>query len=218
MIGVIAMGGERLIPLAAPVRTWLELVLTAPVVLWAAAPFFVRWWQSILNKSPNMWTLIGTGVGAAFGYSVAATLVPHWFPASFQEHGRVGVYFEAAAIIVSLTLLGQILELKARSSTSQALRALLERSPTFQRFCTDYLAALVDQSHRVLRAQLGDRCRQRLHAELGEIHAVVDHLRAPPRQAAAAHPLRALRIAAVHRAVEERQQSPIEPGAPRHSA
>jgi Cu+-exporting ATPase len=99
------------------------------VVAWAAWPFFVRWAQSIANRSPNMWTLIGTGVGAAYLYSVAATVVPDWFPASFREHGRVGVYFEAAAVIVSLTLLGQILELRARSSTSAAIKSLLRLAP-----------------------------------------------------------------------------------------
>ena len=104
-------------------------MLTMPVVLWGAKPFFERWAQSIANRSPNMWTLIGTGVGAAFIYSVVATVAPDIFPASFREHGRVGVYFEAAAIIVSLTLLGQLLELKARSSTSAALRGLLGLAP-----------------------------------------------------------------------------------------
>jgi Cu+-exporting ATPase len=99
------------------------------VVAWAAWPFFVRWAQSIANRSPNMWTLIGTGVGAAYLYSVAATVAPDWFPASFREHGRVGVYFEAAAVIVSLTLLGQILELRARSSTSAAIKSLLRLAP-----------------------------------------------------------------------------------------
>jgi Cu+-exporting ATPase len=155
---VIAMGGERLVPIPGTVRTWLELALTAPVVLWAAAPFFVRWWQSLLNKSPNMWTLIGTGVGAAFGYSVVAALAPHWFPASFHEHGRVAVYFEAAAIIVSLTLLGQILELKARSSTSQALRALLGLAPkTARRIRADG----TDEDIPLTHVHVGDRLRVR---------------------------------------------------------
>ena len=125
----LAMLGHRTSFLTPDQRSWLELVLCAPVVLWAARPFFVRWAQSIANRSPNMWTLIGTGVGAAFLYSVAATLAPGWFPDSFREHGRVGVYFEAAAVIVSLTLLGQILELRARSSTSAAIKALLRLAP-----------------------------------------------------------------------------------------
>ena len=126
----LAMFGASLVPgLPATTRTWIEFVMATPVVLWAGWPFFVRWAQSIRNRSPNMWTLIGTGVGAAFGYSVVATVVPDIFPAAFREHGRVGVYFEAAAIIVSLTLLGQVLELKARSSTSAALKALLGLAP-----------------------------------------------------------------------------------------
>jgi Cu+-exporting ATPase len=125
----LAMLGHRTSFVTPEQRSWLELVLSAPVMLWAAWPFYQRWAQSIANRSPNMWTLIGTGVGAAFLYSVAATIVPGSFPDSFREHGRVGVYFEAAAVIVSLTLLGQILELRARSSTSAAIKALLRLAP-----------------------------------------------------------------------------------------
>jgi Cu+-exporting ATPase len=123
------MLGHRLAFVPADTRTWLELALATPVVLWAGWPFLVRCVQSVRNRSPNMWTLIGIGVSAAYGYSVVATLVPAWFPASFREHGRVGVYFEAAAVIVSLTLLGQLLELRARSKTSAAIRALLDLAP-----------------------------------------------------------------------------------------
>jgi Cu+-exporting ATPase len=126
---VLAMAGHRITSLEPAMRGWLELILAAPVVLWAGAPFFERWLQSITNRSPNMWTLIATGVGAAFGYSVVATVAPGLIPAAFHEHGRVGVYFEAAAVIVSLTLLGQVLELRARSSTGAALRALLRLAP-----------------------------------------------------------------------------------------
>ena len=125
----IAMLGHRTDVLTPDQRSLLELLLSTPVILWAAWPFFKRWAQSIANRSPNMWTLIGTGVGAAYLYSVAATVAPGWFPDSFREHGRVGVYFEAAAVIVSLTLLGQILELRARSSTSAAIKALLRLAP-----------------------------------------------------------------------------------------
>ncbi|WP_399683105.1 copper-transporting P-type ATPase [Xenophilus sp.] len=126
---VLAMFGDA-IGIADPrTRTWLELVLATPVVLWAGWPFFERWLQSVRNRSPNMWTLIGTGVGAAYLYSVVATLAPDLFPPSFHEHGRVGVYFEAAAVIVSLTLLGQLLELRARSKTSAAIKALLGLAP-----------------------------------------------------------------------------------------
>ena len=126
---LLAMAGHYFVAMPVGVRTWLEFALSTPVVLWAGWPFFQRWVQSIVNRSPNMWTLIGTGVGAAFGYSVVATLAPDLFPAAFREHGRVSVYFEAAAVIVSLTLLGQLLELKARSSTSAAIRSLLRLTP-----------------------------------------------------------------------------------------
>ncbi|MFZ5635585.1 MAG: heavy metal translocating P-type ATPase [Pseudomonadota bacterium] len=125
----LAMLGHRWSTFAPGLRSWLELVLSAPVVLWAGWPFFVRCVSSIRNRSPNMWTLIGIGVSAAFGFSVAATVAPTWFPESFRAHGRVGVYFEAAAVIVSLTLLGQLLELRARSKTSAAIRALLDLAP-----------------------------------------------------------------------------------------
>lgn len=108
----------------------LELVLATPVVLWAAIPFFKRGWNSILNRSPNMWTLIALGVGAAYAYSVVAALVPWVFPSAFrQPDGTVPVYFEAAAVIVTLVFLGQVLELRARERTGSAIRALLDLAP-----------------------------------------------------------------------------------------
>ena len=121
-----------------PVRTWIgehaavwtELVLTAPIVLWAGSPFFKRGWASLLNRSPNMWTLITLGVGAAFAYSVVATLAPGVFPPTFRTaEGTVPVYFEAAGVIVTLVFLGQVLELKARERTGSAIRALLDLAP-----------------------------------------------------------------------------------------
>ena len=112
------------------VATWLELALAAPVVLWAAVPFFKRAWSSVLNRSPNMWTLIAIGVGAAFGFSVAATIAPGLFPPSFRgPEGSVPLYFEAAAVIVALVFLGQVLELRARERTGSAIRALLDLAP-----------------------------------------------------------------------------------------
>jgi Cu+-exporting ATPase len=129
----LAMFGHRIDALSADSRSRIELLLATPVVLWAGWPFFVRCVQSVRNRSPNMWTLIGIGVAAAFGYSVVATLAPDLFPASFRGHGRVGVYFEAAAVIVSLTLLGQLLELRARSKTSAAIKALLGLAPKIAR-------------------------------------------------------------------------------------
>ncbi|MGH8134727.1 MAG: heavy metal translocating P-type ATPase [Steroidobacteraceae bacterium] len=154
----LAMAGHRLELSTAALRSWVELALSAPVVLWAGWPFFERWAQSIATRNPNMWTLIGTGVGAAFLYSLAATLVPGWFPASFREHGRVSVYFEAAAVIVSLTLLGQLLELRARSSTSAAIKALLRLAPpTARRMREDGS----DEEVPLNSVQAGDRLRVR---------------------------------------------------------
>ncbi|PKM09361.1 MAG: copper-translocating P-type ATPase [Gammaproteobacteria bacterium HGW-Gammaproteobacteria-4] len=154
----LAMLGHRLPLLSVEARTWLELVLSTPVVVWAGAPFFVRCVSSIRNRAPNMWTLIGIGVAAAFGYSVVATLAPGLFPASFREHGRVGVYFEAAAVIVSLTLLGQVLELKARSKTSAAIKALLGLAPkTARRLRDDGSEEDIELSH----VHVGDRLRVR---------------------------------------------------------
>ena len=134
---VLAMFGDLVPSLPMGLRTWLEFGLSAPVVLWAGWPFFERCLQSIRNRSPNMFTLIGIGVAASFGYSVVATVAPGIFPDSFREHGRVGVYFEAAAVIVSLTLLGQLLELRARSKTSAAIKALLGLAPTTARRIED---------------------------------------------------------------------------------
>ncbi len=131
---IIAMG--HLIP-SRPFETllmnsqrWIELLLATPVVLWGGWPFFVRGWQSIRNRSPNMFTLIALGTGVAYAYSVAAALFPTFFPDAFKdEHGQVGLYFEAAAVIVTLVLLGQVMELSARSRTGEAIKALLGLSP-----------------------------------------------------------------------------------------
>jgi Cu+-exporting ATPase len=118
----------RMMP--ASVRTWVELALATPVVLWAGWPLFVRAWESIVNRSLNMFTLIGMGVGVAYGYSLVAAIFPNLFPDSFRTaDGAVPVYFEAAAAITALVLLGQVLELRARSSTSSAIRALLGLAP-----------------------------------------------------------------------------------------
>ena len=116
--------------MSASTRTWLELVLATPVVLWAGAPLFVRGWDSIVNRSLNMFTLIAMGIGVAYGYSLFAAIFPNLFPDSFRAaDGVVPVYFEAAAAITALVLLGQVLELRARSNTSSAIRALLGLAP-----------------------------------------------------------------------------------------
>ena len=154
----LAMLGHRITFLSTEARTWIELALSAPVILWAGWPFFERCVQSIRNRSPNMWTLIGIGVAAAFGYSVAATLAPGLFPDSFREHGRVGVYYEAAAVIVSLTLLGQLLELKARSKTSAAIKALLGLAPKTARRID---SAGMDEDIPLDHVHTGDRLRVR---------------------------------------------------------
>jgi P-type Cu+ transporter len=116
---------------------WLQFMLSTPVVLWAGAPFFQRGWQSIRNRSLNMFTLIAMGVGVAYLYSAIVMIAPGIFPPSFQEHGKIGVYFEAAAIITVLVLIGQVLELRARSRTGSAIRALLGLAPTTARVVRD---------------------------------------------------------------------------------
>ncbi|RWP83109.1 MAG: heavy metal translocating P-type ATPase [Mesorhizobium sp.] len=140
-------------------KVWIELVLASPVVLWAAFPFFHRGWDSLVNRSPNMWTLISLGVGAAYLYSVVATLFPDIFPHQFRGHGgAVPVYFEAAAVIVALVFLGQVLELRAREKTGSAIRALLDLAPKTARL----IAADGSESDVPLDAvKAGDRLRIR---------------------------------------------------------
>jgi Cu+-exporting ATPase len=120
-----------------PVRDWIghrlatyiEFVLATPIVLWAAKPFFVRGWASIVNRSPNMWTLIAIGVGAAYLYSLVATFLPGVFPDEYRMGAGVGTYFEAAVVIITLIFVGQVLELRARERTGDAIRALLDLTP-----------------------------------------------------------------------------------------
>jgi len=131
----IAMGGHAAGALVAPhVAPWLELALATPVVLWGGAPFFERMWRSLATRNLNMFTLIGIGVGTAWLYSVVAVAAPGLFPAAMRDvHGRVGAYFEAAAVIVVLVLAGQVLELRARQRTGSAIRALLNLVPPVAR-------------------------------------------------------------------------------------
>jgi len=158
VVSVLAMFGHRLGWLDMARQSWIELALTLPIVLWAGAPFFVRGAQSVVNRSPNMWTLIALGTGAAFVYSVVATVAPQVFPDSFVSMGRVAVYFEAAAVIISLTLLGQILELKARSQTSAAIKSLLGMAPkTARRIAPDGTETDVPLAH----VHVGDLLRVR---------------------------------------------------------
>ncbi|WLI90737.1 copper-translocating P-type ATPase [Massilia sp. R2A-15] len=156
---LLAMFGHMLLPAGLPHQNLIELALSTPVVLWAGWPFFVRCGRSIRNRSPNMWTLIGTGVAAAYVYSVVATFAPGLFPPEFAAHnGRVGVYYEAAAVIVSLTLLGQILELRARSQTSAAIKSLMGLAPrTARRIRADGVEADIPLTH----VHIGDLLRVR---------------------------------------------------------
>jgi Cu+-exporting ATPase len=158
IVTVLAMVGHRLQWFEPGTQSWIELALAAPVVWWAGWPFFVRWRQSLVNRSPNMWTLIGTGVGIAYVYSAAATIAPQLFPASFVEHGRIAVYFEAAVVIVSLTLLGQVLELRARSATTAAIKALLGLAPKSARRLRD---DGTEEDIPLAHVQVGDRLRVR---------------------------------------------------------
>lgn len=148
---------QHVIPM--PLLGWLELALATPVVLWGGSPFFERGWLSIVNRSLNMFTLIAMGTGAAYLYSLIAVVAPGIFPGSFRDtHGNLGLYFEAAAVITVLVLLGQVLELKARSQTSSAIKALLNLAPkTAHKISADGAEVEVDLS----QIQPGDRIRVR---------------------------------------------------------
>ena len=144
-------------------RNWAQWLLATPVVLWGGWPFFQRGWASVVNRAPNMFTLIAMGTGAAYGYSAVATVAPTLLPSSFHLHdGSIAVYFEAAAVITVLVLLGQVLELKARSQTSSAIRALLRLAPKTARLITsegreeDVPLEHVQVGHR-LRVRPGER-------------------------------------------------------------
>ena len=158
VVFVLAMFGHRLRWMSTTSQSWAELAIATPVVLWAGFPFFQRGWTSLLTRSPNLWTLISLGTGAAFIYSVVATVMPQAFPLSFVSMGRVAVYFEAAAVIISLTLLGQILELKARSQTSAAIKSLLGLAPrTARRIRVDG----GEEDVPLVQIHVGDRLRVR---------------------------------------------------------
>ncbi|HWI78576.1 MAG TPA: heavy metal translocating P-type ATPase, partial [Ramlibacter sp.] len=171
VVTVLAMFGHGAGWLDMRTQSWVELVLSLPIVLWAGRPFFIRGWQSIVNRSPNMWTLIGMGTSAAFVYSVVATVAPGVFPPEFTDMGRVAVYFEAAAVIISLTLLGQMLELKARSQTSAAIKSLLGLAPkTARRISPDGNEEDVLLSH----VHIGDLLRVRPGEKVPVDGVVVD--------------------------------------------
>jgi Cu+-exporting ATPase len=142
---------------------WVEFVLATPVVLWCGWPFFQRFWTSLINRSPNMFTLIGLGTGVAYVYSLVATVAPHIFPESLRRMGGYpDVYFEAAAAITTLVLLGQVMELRARSRTSAAIRALLDLSPkTARLLAAGQGGEVVEKDIPLERVKAGDRLRVR---------------------------------------------------------
>jgi Cu+-exporting ATPase len=163
-IFVLEMGGhlgllnlEHFVSMAA--SRWIQFILATPIVLWCAWPFFQRAWASVLNRSPNMFTLIALGVGAAYGYSLVATFAPGLFPASLRQHGgMIPVYYEAAAVVTVLVLLGQVLELRAREKTGGAIRALLKLAPkTARRLRSDG----TDEEVSLDQVHVGDRLRVR---------------------------------------------------------
>ena len=178
-IPVFAMAMSDLIPgrpfeNLAPLRTWawIEMMLTTPVVIWGGWPFFERAWQSIVHHSPNMFTLIGLGTGVAYVYSVAATLVPNIFPQSFRSAGGiVAPYFEAAAVITTLVLLGQVIELKARGATGAAIRALLSLAPRTARLVREDGTEIDLPLEQVT---VGDRLRVRPGEKIPVDGAVLD--------------------------------------------
>ena len=139
------------------ITNWSASSASTPVVLWAGWPFFVRGWASIRNRHANMFTLIALGVGAAYVFSVAATLMPDLFPAGFRVHGVVEPYFETAAVITVLVLLGQVMELRARGQTSLAIRSLLGMAPKTARVIRDGVESDIPLPH----VQVGDRLRIR---------------------------------------------------------
>ena len=157
---IVSMGADLfgLCLFSPSVAPWVQLALCAPIVLWAGAPFFERGWASIMTWHLNMFTLIAIGVGAAFLYSLVATITPEAFPPTVRMHGMVPVYYEAAGVVVALVLLGQVLELRARAATGKAIRALLDLAPkTARRIAADGS----EQDMALAKVVVGDRLRVR---------------------------------------------------------
>jgi len=164
MGGLDIVRGDRIVVTPwTSILQWLEFLLATPVVLWCGLPFFQRFWTSVINRSPNMFTLIGLGTGVAYTYSIVATITPHIFPGSLRTMGGYpDVYFEAAAAITTLVLLGQVMELRARGRTSAAIRALLDLSPKTDRLLADGTGGeVVEKDIPLEHVQPGDRLRVR---------------------------------------------------------
>jgi Cu+-exporting ATPase len=168
------LGGGRLAMTHGAAVNWIGLTLATPVVFWAGWPFFARARASFVNRSPNMFTLIGLGVGAAYGYSAVATLAPGVFPAGFRMHGVVDTYFDTAAVITVLVLLGQVLELRTRSQTSTAIRQLLRLAPKTARIVRDGEECDVPLGE----VKVGEVCRVRPGEKVAVDGVVVDGLSA----------------------------------------
>ena len=164
------VGGGRLVMTHGTLVNWMGLALATPVVFWAGWPFFERAWASVVNRSPNMFTLIAMGVGSAYAYSAAATVAPGVFPAGFRMHGVVETYFDTAAVITVLVLLGQVLELRARSQTGTAIRQLLGLAPKTARVVRDGEERDVPLSE----VKVGDVCRVRPGEKIPVDGVVVD--------------------------------------------
>src|SRR5579862_1038995 len=166
---------------------WLEMILATPVVLWGGFPFFVRGWKSVVNRSPNMFTLISLGTGVAYVYSVVATLFPSVFPASFRgEDGLVAPYFEASAVITTLVLLGRVLELRARSKTGAAIRALLGLAPKTARLLRE---DGTEHDVPLETVKAGDRLRVRPGEKIPVDGVVIDGTSAVDESAISGEPI-----------------------------
>jgi P-type Cu+ transporter len=183
-VPLVALAMLRMMPRMGPLMhalspragTWIEFLLASPIVLWAGWPFFQRGWASVKHRSPNMFTLIALGVGVAYIYSTVATIFPQIFPETLHGHGgQPEVYFEAAAAIIVLVLLGQVLELRARSRTGSAIRALLDLSPKLARIMRDDGSEYDVQLDQV---QVGDKLRVRPGEKIPTDGAVLDGLSA----------------------------------------
>ena len=174
----LAMGemlaGADALPLSRAASNWIQLVCATPIVVWAGRPFFERGWTSIVNRSPNMFTLIALGVGSAFLYSVAATIAPGRFPVGFQMNGGVEPYFDTSVVIIVLVLLGQVLELRARHRTGAALRSLLGLAPAVAHRIVAGDAAGADEDVPLAEVQVGDTLRVRPGERIPVDGAVID--------------------------------------------
>ncbi len=166
----MVLGSRMMEFVSRPVSNWVQLVFATPVVIWAGRPFFVRGWASIVNRSPNMFTLIALGVGSAYVYSLGATVAPTLFPAGFQREGGVEPYFDTSVVIIVLVLLGQVLELRARHQTGAALRSLLSLAPAVAHRIVDG----AEEDVPLGLVQIGERLRVRPGERIPVDGVVVD--------------------------------------------